>query len=104
MWLCLNITNIGSHAVWQLIPLHLLHHEFEILEGNTEVLLPLLLHIRKVRPASHCQSCPESRGTQSSLCLPVLQAYGRYFRPLKRAPKVPSLLESRHSANGPSGS
>jgi len=30
------------------IPVHLLHREFDILEGRTDVLLPLLWHIRRV--------------------------------------------------------
>jgi len=30
------------------IPLHLLHREFDILEGRTDVLLPLLWHVRRV--------------------------------------------------------
>jgi len=30
------------------IPLHLLHREFDILEGRTDVLLPLLWHARRV--------------------------------------------------------
>lgn len=44
------LTFLFPDCVWclQAIPLHLLHTEFDLLEGNTEVLLPLLYHIRKV--------------------------------------------------------